>query len=296
MLAVGFIVSTGALFALPNGATGRTLTVLYTNDLHLRLARLESMAALIEAERASGTPVLLVDAGDAWHDFRRPLTAVWGADAMVDWMNRVGYDAMALGNHDLYWMSDRLFELSDRARFPLLCANLEPTAEVATPFARSVVLTLDGIRALLLGVVTSEHLPYPDYPWLRYLDPAEAIAREIDASDDPVDLVVAIGHVPVDRAVRIVEAVPTIDLFVSGHSHEVTIEPVRVGESLVVQTGAFGQRLGRLVLDVDRADEGRIAASEFLETERAPTAFDRGLFQFLAVASCLIATVLVVVR
>ena len=81
-----------ALSILAAGCAATPVTILYTNDLHLRFGRLDSIARLIEAERAGGSPVFLFDGGDAWQDFRRPLAAVWGADEMVAWMNDVGYD------------------------------------------------------------------------------------------------------------------------------------------------------------------------------------------------------------
>ena len=104
-----------ALFVWVGGTLASSLTILYTNDLHTRLGRLEGLAELIESERAMDRPVLLLDAGDTWQDFRTPLAAVWGAEEMVDWMNKVRYDAMALGNHDLYWGADQLVALCERA-------------------------------------------------------------------------------------------------------------------------------------------------------------------------------------
>ncbi|MEE8566292.1 MAG: hypothetical protein V3S76_00915, partial [Candidatus Bipolaricaulota bacterium] len=50
-----------------------SLTILYTNDIHSRLERLESLSSLIAQERAKSDSVLLFDVGDAWHDFRVPI-------------------------------------------------------------------------------------------------------------------------------------------------------------------------------------------------------------------------------
>lgn len=282
-----------ALVGIAFASWSRPLTILHTNDLHLRFARLDSLRELIEEERAKGAPVLLVDAGDTWQDFRRPSAMVGGADDMVEWMNGVGYDAMALGNHDLYWGPDRLFELVDQAGFAVLCANLEPAGGFATPFASSVVRSIAGIRVLLIGVITDQYLPHPDYPWLRHVEPGKAIVREIDKLAEPADLIVAVGHVPIDEAVRITTAVSSIDLFVTGHSHEETREPVRAGKTLIVQTGAFARNLGRLVLDVG-AEGTTLVSYDLLETEKAPTQWGRGLLQFAAVAVALLATALLV--
>ena len=295
------LVMSAALLALSLGGLAVSLTVLYTNDLHLRFGRLDSLRELIEVERAKGNPTLLLDGGDALQDFRQPLSAVWGADEMVAWMNAVGYDAMALGNHELYWGSDRLTELADAMAFPLLCANLEAAPGHAAPFVSSVIRSIGEIRILLVGVVTSYHLPYPDFPWLRYVKPAAAIAREIAALSEPVDLIVAVGHIPVGEAACVAERIPEINLFVTGHSHEETQEPAQVGETLIVQSGAFARYLGRIELDV--AEEGvKLVFNELLPTEKATAdagmalraSTHRGLLQLTAVALAFLATALLV--
>jgi len=274
----------------------RPLTILYTNDLHLRFARLESLGEWIAEERnAANGPVLLVDAGDAWQDFRTPLAAVWGADAMVDWMNEAGYDAMALGNHDLYWGGGRLETLAARSTFPILCANLVPAPERSAPFVASALRTVGGIRVLLVGAVTDEDLPYPDFSWLRYSDPSAALAEAIAGEPEPVDLVVAIGHLSVAEADGIASKVPEIDVFVTGHSHDVTPKPIQTGRTLIVQAGAFAEQLGRLRLEV--TDGGtELVANDLLPTEPVPTDENvgRGRARLAAVAAALLATVLLV--
>jgi 2',3'-cyclic-nucleotide 2'-phosphodiesterase (5'-nucleotidase family) len=271
----------------------RPLTILYTNDLHLRLERLKAVGRLIEEDRSGADPILLVDAGDALQDFRTPLAAVWGADEMVDWMNRVGYDAMALGNHEMYWGPDRLEELAARAEYPILCANLIAAPGHVAPFVPAVVREVGGMRILLVGVITPFHLPYPDFPWLRYEAPEVALERTLAELGEKVDLVVAVGHIPVADAARAAEAVRGIDVFVTGHSHETTPAPVRAGGTSIVQAGAFGRYLGRLRLDVD-GGVATVVANELLPTDEASVRQDRGLRQLVAVAVVFLASALLV--
>lgn len=277
------------------GGVSAPLTILYTNDLHLRFGRLASIERLVAVERDADVPVLLLDAGDAWQDFRRPLPAVWGADGMVEWMNRVGYDGMALGNHEMYWGAERLDELVGAASFPVLCANLVPQRRAETPFVPSARVDAGGISVLLIGLITEELLPYSAYPRLRVVHAAGAVAGEIDRAALPEDLIVVVAHLPVADAIRVARQVPEIDVFVSGHSHEETIDPVRVGDTLIVQSGAFGENLGRLALDVDPATSAhRLIGNALIPTEKAPTDVSRGLLQLLAVAAAALAAALLV--
>jgi len=285
------IVIACVLFVWVGGTLASSLTVLYTNDLHTRLGRTEGLAELIDHERATDRPVLLLDAGDTWQDFRVPLYAVWGAQEMVDWMNQVGYDAMALGNHDLYWGADQLEALCARANFPVLCSNLRPSAGIAPPFLPYTTIPVNGMEILVIGLITLEYLPYPDFPWLRYVSPTTALQNVLDMVSERADLVVAVGHLPVEEAARVVQAVPGVDVFLTGHSHETTPEPVRAAETLILQAGAFGQFLGRLRLELD-ADTGDIlsATNELLSAKRSPVRLDRGylrLFQVSLLIGCL---------
>jgi 5'-nucleotidase len=149
---------------------------------------------LIAEERAGEAPVLLFDAGDTWQDFRRPLPAVWGADRMVEWMNRVGYDAMALGNHDMYWGAERLDGLARKANFPILCANLRPVRHGSVPFASSARLEADEVSVLAIGLITEELLPYSAYPALHVVPAATAVRDEIDRAANDAELIVVVAH------------------------------------------------------------------------------------------------------
>jgi len=272
------------------------LTILYTNDLHLRFGRLDDLERLIAAERGGEMPVLLVDAGDAWQDFRTPLAAVWGADEMVAWMSRVGYDAMTLGNHDMYWGPKRLDDLACAADFPILCANLRPV-HGAVPFVPSTRLEAGDIPILAIGLITEELLPYSAFPRLRTIEWETAVRQEIDRAAQPGDVILVVAHLPVSDAIRVAQRVPEIDVFVTGHSHETTPEPVCFGETLIVQAGAFGRTLGRLSIDVDRTTGAHtLLDHDLLPTSKASTDIGRGLRRLILIASAAAAAALVILR
>jgi len=274
-----------------------SLTILYTNDVHSRLDRLEGLATLIAEERSQADDLLLFDVGDAWHDFRVPLYAVWGADEIVAWMDRVGYDAMAVGNHDLYWGAERLAELSAEADFPLLAANLLPRYGVVAPFIPYTLRMIDGLRVLVIGLLTPEDFPYLDYPWVRYIEPAEALRRVLEETGAEANFVIVLGHLPVAQAVRIARAVPDIDVFLTGHSHETTPDPVREGKTLILQAGAFGCYLGRLKLEIDpQSGEIVSARNSLLETKRSPAVLDRGLLKLFTVVALIATSLLLLTR
>ncbi len=269
------------------------LTILYTNDIHDRLGSLAGLGELIEQERSTGNPVLLFDSGDTWQDFRAPLCAVWGSDQTVAWMNDVKYDAMEIGNHDLYYGADKLAELSSKSDFPVLCANMVPLAGHKAPFAPYTIISAAGMRVLVIGVITAEYLSYPDYPWLKYVDPAQAIKRVLKETQGKHDFVIVLGHLPVAQAAQIARVVPDIDVFLTGHSHEITPQPVKQGKTLIVQAGAFGHYLGRLKLQID-PQSGKVISAQntLLETKKNPVDLDRGYLKLFTVAAAIATSLL----
>jgi 5'-nucleotidase len=260
------------------------ITVLYTNDLHVRLDRFDSLAKSIAAERKVGTPVLLFDAGDAWQDHRQPITNVWGFRETLTWMNELSYSAMALGNHDAYWGANRLSQLVSEAEFPVLCANWVPVSDVDLGLEASTILQMGDASALVVGLITPEFLPVPAYPQLRYRDPIDSLREQLFLHEGTFDFVFVVGHISLDNACMMARQVPEIDLFISGHSHQRTEEPIREGDTLIVQSGQFGQALGRLRLDVDISTGGiEVLSNDLIPTVKTPAQIRAGVRKYLSV-------------
>lgn len=260
------------------------MTVLYTNDLHVRLERLDSLATAIAAEREAEIPVLLFDAGDTWQDHRQPITNVWGYHETVYWMNAVSYSAMALGNHDSYWGAQRLSQLISEASFPVLCANWVLVEGASAMFEASTILQVGDASILVVGLITAEFLPVPAYPQLRYRDPVDSLREQLELHAGAFDFVFVVAHISIEDARFISQQVPDVDLFITGHSHQRTEEPIREGGALIVQSGRFGQALGRLRLEVDTGT-GRIEAlsNKLIPTEKTPAQIGAGVRKFITV-------------
>jgi 2',3'-cyclic-nucleotide 2'-phosphodiesterase (5'-nucleotidase family) len=159
---------------------------------------------------------------------------------------------------------------------------------VVAPFIPYTIRTIDGLQVLVIGLLTSEDFPYSDYPWVRHIELAEALRRVLEETGAEIGFVVVLGHLPVARAVQIVRVVPDIDVFLTGHSHETTPDPVREGKTLY---------LGRLKLEID-PQSGKIvsARNSLLETKRAPVVLDRGLLKLFTVVALIATSLLLLTR
>lgn len=276
------------------GVQALPLTVLYTNDLHVRLDRFSALADAVATERDVGEPVLLFDAGDTWQDHRQGITNVWGSEQTIDWMNSVSYSAMAIGNHDTYWGPKRLSQLSSKVGFPILCANWVPVRGEFSERMASTILHVEDVDILVVGLITAEFLPTPAYPLLQYVDPVAALRAQLDLHEGDFDFAFVVAHVSINTARIISQQVPEIALFVTGHSHQRTPEPVQVGETIIVQSGAFGQTLGRLRVDADSVSGTlRVVSNDLIPIERTPVDVRAGVLKLFGVLSVIALATLV---
>lgn len=235
------------------------------------------MTAMREARaaaQAEGRAPLTLDAGDTFLGslFFTHHGGLTEAAVQRAW----GVQAMALGNHEFDRGPAVLGAYAEATGFPLLCANLDATAEPALAGRVRPTLGLrhGAARLMVVGLVTPEvpTLSSPG-PRLRFTDPFEAAERAVwEARREGVGTVVALSHMGLAADRRLAEEVVGLDAILGGHSHTLVAPPEvvsgRAGSVPIVQAGAFGRYLGRLDLDL-RAD-GR--AVEFNQTMRELTA------------------------
>ena len=255
-----------------------SLIVLHTSDLHGRVhphdaladrdfgQGLARVAAAVRTIRAEG-PVLLLDSGDTIEGSPTQslvfLGAVGnGADPIVRAMNLLGYDAMAVGNHEFDFGLARMERSRRESRFPWLSANI--VREDGRPlFVPYLIKEVGGARVGILGL-TTQLVPVWEGPrvvGLRFLDTLETARKYVPLlrSKERCDVVIVLTHQGLgeeragteeNQAGAIAAEVRGIDLVLTGHTHTV-VEPRRVGTAWVSQPGRFGEALTRFDLKLE---------------------------------------------
>lgn len=261
LLALALILSLGAAFAYaPKVISGDTLelTIYHTNDTHGRTVNrtlnadavaLAKIAGKVEADRAAGKNVLLLDAGDTFHgDINANLFSGY---TVVKVLNEAGYDAMAPGNHDFNYGSERLLKLASYARFDVLAANV--TKDGAPLLDDCVIKKIDGVRIGIFGLATPETV-YKSHPsntagltFEDEIETAAAYVKKLQAMG--AQYIICLGHIGIDGSTeviseKIMESVDGIDLFIDGHSHSVIDGGKEVGGGLLVSTGEYLNNVG----------------------------------------------------
>lgn len=256
-----------------------SLTILYTNDTHARLdpfpenARqfaglggIAERASLIKKIRYEQEYVLLLDAGDVFQG--TPWFDVYGGSVDFELMTKMGYDAMAVGNHEFDRGPDGFAEAAKNAGFPILAANYLARDTPMNPFLQDqIVKEFNGYRVGIfgLGIKLNGVVDRSLSGDVRSFDPVRTAERSVNSLRDfyNCDYIICLSHLGYGQELggiddeMLAKTVPGIHLIIGGHTHTFLDEPVSVTNpagniTRITQMGHSGVRLGRI--DVPMAD------------------------------------------
>lgn len=286
------------------------LRVMSTADLHGGLLpgaaalgdRMDSLTA------ACGCPTLRFDVGDAMQG-----TVVSDASegrAAVEILNRLGYAAAALGDHDFDWSLDTLRRRMGESRYPWLAANVFDSAtgrrpDWAIPYR---VVDAGGMKVAVIGYVTVEAksiFPPDRTRGLRFGEGElglHDVLGEVRALQPGLTVLLAHAGAMCDsivctgEVIRLAEQLGRqgVDLILAGHTHRILdtrVAGIPVVESSgpsslavvdVVKTPAGGRelrtRVDRVEPEIGRGNAALAAALD-LYARRADTLDGRALAQ-----------------
>jgi hypothetical protein len=219
---------------------------------------LPERSSFLRRLRATGTPVVTLDAGDLLFpsfDPRPWEKAEWSrrAELLVESQHILGLDAYVPGELDLALGREQFERLLARAPFPVLAANLVDAGTRKPLFPGRATVRRGGVT---IGVVGLFGRPDADDPQrlaresLLATDPVEAARAEVKAlRADGVDLVVLVAHVGEPRLREIARSVEGIDVALGVHAEETTTLELPVeGRTLI---GRIPARGGGLLLEAD---------------------------------------------
>lgn len=229
-----------------NEDTTYRLTVLHTNDHHGRfwqnkyaeygMAARKTLIDELRAEvEAQGGSVLLLSGGDI--NTGVPESDLLDAEPDFKGMSKIGYDAMALGNHEFDNPLEVLFKQQEWATFPMLSANIYSKESGERMFQPYAMFNKQGIKIAVIGLTTEDtaKLGNPEYiGQVDFRDPkeeAKSLIAELKETEKP-DLIFAVTHMghyedgnrganaPGDVALARYLNEGDLDMIVGGHSQE----------------------------------------------------------------------------
>jgi 5'-nucleotidase / UDP-sugar diphosphatase len=246
------------------------------------------IASIINAEKQlNGDNLLVVDAGDfLMGSFFHMLEPVNGLQLQL--MKQAGYDVVAIGNHEFDNKPAILAQIINKSRangdIPQLCiSNIEFSEKdtsdddleelfkqgVISPYT---IVERAGLKIgvfALMGYDARDVALYTDP--LKILDPIKTAKKtsKMLKKDEGVDFVICLSHsgvVPTKEGgwegedVILARKAKYIDVIISGHTHSKISEVIWENETPIVQTGAYGQYVGKLELDIS---DGKISFAKY---------------------------------
>lgn len=281
--------TTGAALALTAGAAAAdfSLTILHTNDFHARfepISRFDSgcsaednaagecfggtarLVTAVEEARARAENSILVDGGD---QFQGTLFYTYYKGAMAaEFMNKLGYDGMTVGNHEFDDGPEVLRGFMDSVNFPVLMSNADFDGEelLAGALQKSAVVEVGGEKIGMIGLTPedTDELASPG-PNVSFTDPAAAVQGEVDKlTAMGVNKIVVLSHSGYGVDQEVAANTTGVDVIVGGHSNTYLNSndedaegpyPTMVGNTAIISAYAYGKFLGELNVVFDDAGE-----------------------------------------
>jgi len=287
----------------------KMLTIIHTNDLQSRLlgfgpnreytpyslnddrtiGGIARVATVIKSlKQKSPETTLVIDGGDVlmgtlFHTISREESAEFRL------LHEIGYDAIALGNHEFDFRPLGLAQiiktaLANQALPHLLCANAifsdTDTSDdsLQALFKRGLlkpyqVFVKDGLRIGvfgLLGMSAAEVAPFAAP--VTFANPIATAKRLVKTlrNDEKVDVIICASHGGVrwnanenkwqGEDLDLAREVPEIDVVVGGHSHTFLAQPIMINDTPVLQAGSEGRYVGVLNLQIEN---GKVAMKNY---------------------------------
>jgi len=267
------VVATGA-----EAKKHKQLVILHTNDTHSCILPLKELLAdtaiagrggfirriamIKEQRKEHPKNLLLFDSGDFSQG--SSYYTMFKGDVEIGLMNRMGYDAVTIGNHEFDFGLENMARVFKMAKFPIVCANYDFTGTVCEGLVKPyVVLKRNGVRvgvfglgAKLQGLVSARNCP-----GVKFLDPTETARKMVDIlrNQEKCDVVICLSHLGWEVTdipdEKVIGETRGIDIVLGGHSHTYMKE-VQWAKNLDGkqvpddQNGKHAAFVGKLVVDL----------------------------------------------
>ncbi|MFT3738209.1 MAG: metallophosphatase [Breznakibacter sp.] len=254
------------------------LTILHTNDVHSQIDPLPGnhsrfpgqggfaqRASLIARVRAENPNTLLFDSGDIFQG--TPYFNYFKGKLEISLMNKMGYDAGTIGNHEFDNGVEELARRVSEANFPFLSANYDfsgtPMQGKTRPYQ---LFDVEGLRIGVfgLGIELTGLVDPSRSSGTVYLDPikkANEVAGHLK-EELGCRYVICLSHLGLEFDEEkvcdktLAKNCPHIDLILGGHTHTFLPQPIEVvngAKTIVInQVGWAGVWLGRLDIEFDK--------------------------------------------
>ncbi|MFP4021801.1 MAG: 5'-nucleotidase C-terminal domain-containing protein, partial [Halanaerobium sp.] len=228
-------------------------------------ARLAAAVKEIRKEKEkAGKEVLLLSAGDFLGGSPFSWLSLRGEAAELKLMQKSGYQAAVMGNHEFDYGPELLAEYLKEAGYPdahsdlsILASNLEAPADSLfredNLYREKRIIEMDnGLKIGILGIQGENSVSMikdsGDLTFANSVKTAQKMTAELNKE---ADVIIALTHSGIREDLKLAREIPALDLIIGGHSHTRLDEVIETDETLIAQAGSKLEYLGQLDLSYD---------------------------------------------
>ena len=220
---------------------------------------------MLRQERLQNPDLLLFDCGDFSQG--SSYYTVFQGDVEVGLMNRMGYDAATIGNHEFDYGLDNMARLFRMANFPIVCSNYDVKGTVLEGLVKPyIIIKRNGVKigVFALSPMMDGLVEKANCQGLIYLDPVTKAQEMVSLLKGKMkcDMVICLSHLGWDstNGLNDQQTFPQtrgVDLVLSGHSHTYADKMYYVtdldGRQVPIDhQGKHGIWIGRLTVDLKK--------------------------------------------
>ena len=246
----------------------KPIVILYENDVHCAVDGYPVLVAVRKECQSATDYVSTVSCGDFASGGL--VGAISKGEEIVRIMNYVGYDAIALGNHEFDYGVPQMFNITDSLDAPVLCANLKNVQTEEFPYQAYHIVSYGDVDIAYIGFTTttsgtvtslSDEQGNPLYSLMRedfYINAQHFID---EARSKGADYVIALSHLGDSQkgihpnSTGLIANTSGLDAVIDGHDHHV-IEESFINDKdgkpvLLTSSGTNFQYIGKLTIDTN---------------------------------------------
>ena len=289
VLCMALSVFTGVVYATDTD----TVVILYENDVHCAVEGYSKLAAMKNELSETYTNVGVVSVGDFVQG--GTLGAVSKGEYIVNLMNKVGYDAIALGNHEFDYQLPRLNELNAMSNTKFISCNFQKIGEDKSYFEPYTIVSYGNVDVAYIAITTPETINSSSPAQFKN-DKGELIytfnesklynivQTNINAAETAgADYVIALSHIGYDESgnladiTDVIENTDGFDVVLDAHSHSIIEEKVIKDKSgddvLLTSTGTKFEYIGKLTIKNGAFDTELVEVESYTKTDPVVDAY-----------------------
>ena len=270
-----------------SGNKQESIVILYENDMHCAVDGYSKLAAMKDELKSGYDHVGVVSSGDFVQG--GTLGAVSKGEYIIGLMNMVGYDAIALGNHEFDYQLPRLMELNNLSNTKFLSCNFAKVGEDKSYFDSYTIVSYGEVEIAYIGITTPETISSSNPAQFKNEDgeiiytfhEAEMYSL-VQANIDAVlaagaDYVIALSHIGYSEAgdftdiTDIIENTDGFDVVLDAHTHsvieEMTVKDKSGDDVLLSSTGTKAKYIGKLTITEDGPHTELVETATYEKTD-----------------------------